>query len=161
MRKLRAWFSDPNRPLSNWAQVASAIVAAIALLAIYYQVSTLRANAQHAAARQVYMSYSDSVLRFPEFAEPHLDEIKKDHLKFVQYRSYVSLMLFAYDEILALGVTPEWLASIKLDLLEHKDYLCEENQKEFYEVYHRRMRDLLAEFKAQNCNAPPKPPSNS
>lgn len=157
MKKFGAWFFDPNRPGSNWAQIASAVVAAVALLAIYYQVSVMHSNAQHAAARQVYMSYSESVLRFPEYAEPRLDEIKKDRLKYVQYRSYVALMLFAYDEILAIDVTPEWLATINQDLLEHKDYLCGENRKEFYEVFSRRIRNLVAAFKAKNCSAPPKP----
>jgi len=153
------------RKRSNWAQIVLVAISTIALGisaaflgVVYYQVSLVRQNADRANARAVYMSYSQAALLYPEYAEPKLAQIKKNPLKFVQYKSYVAHMLFAYDEILAVeSESPEWLASLKSDLADHAALLCGENRQEYYAMYYPRMRQIIDDFKAQTCkmNAAP------
>jgi len=37
-----------------------------------------KGNAKDASARQVYMSYSEATLKYPELSEPNLDKLKAD-----------------------------------------------------------------------------------
>ena len=49
---------DKPRPKINLAQIASALVAITALIAIFIQVHLTRINGLRASARQVYSAYS-------------------------------------------------------------------------------------------------------
>jgi hypothetical protein len=82
-----------KRPRSNWAQITSAWVGVVAIVGVAWQAYAIRQNFSESSARQVYMSYSESVLKYPEFTEPDLAQIKKDPVKYVQYKSFVSHML--------------------------------------------------------------------
>jgi hypothetical protein len=141
---------DP-RPKSNWAQIASVVVAVVAVVGISLQIHNNNKNAQRASARQVYMSYSEAALKYPEFDEPNLEKIKAEPLKFVQYEEYVAHMLFAYDEILTVDDVPAWHKTFEHDLAFHKAYLCEEISQDFSEVFFPKMQKLLKEFKAKSC----------
>ncbi len=140
-----------RRPPSNWAQIASALIASVAVAGVIVQIRIGQHNAQLASAREVYMSYSQAGLQHPELAEPDYAALRQDRLKFIQYKAYVAHMLFAYDEILSLGDQPEWTATFNYDLPDHRDYLCEQRDPRFYAQYYRKMRDLIAEFQATNC----------
>jgi hypothetical protein len=140
-----------KRPKSNWAQIVSAIGATAALLGILAQANIIRNNAEKANARQVYMAYHDASLRYPEFVEPEYEEIKKEKLKFVQYKTYISHMLFAYEEVLAVENTREWNAALDYDLRYHRNYFCEENDPTFYVMYYAHLRNILFDFKNKNC----------
>jgi hypothetical protein len=137
-----------ERPRSNWAQISSAWLAAIAIAGVGYQVYSIRLNASEQAARQVYMSYSESILRYPEFTEPDLAQIKKDPVKYVQYKSFVSHMLFAFDEILGVYDKPEWRRSFEEDLKYQMPYLCE-TPKDYDAIYSERLGRLLKEARAK------------
>jgi hypothetical protein len=80
-----------KRPQSNWAQITSAWVGVIAIVGVAWQAYAIRQNFSESAARQVYMSYSESILKYPEFTEPDLSQLKKDPVKYVQYKNFVSL----------------------------------------------------------------------
>ena len=140
-----------DRPKSNWAQITSALIAIFAVIGILAQIRIGQHNTQLNNARQVYMSYSEAMLNHPAFADPDFDAIKQDRKSLAQYKTFVGHMLWAYDEIFSLGEQPEWVASFNRELPDHKAYLCEESDPRFYAQYHRRMRDLLAQFKTTNC----------
>jgi hypothetical protein len=139
-----------ERPQSNWAQIASAWLGLIAIAGVVWQVYAIRQNFNESAARQVYMSYSESILKYPEFTEPDLAQLKKDPVKYVQYKNFVSHMLFAYDEILAVYDKPEWRKSFEDDLKYQMPYLCEASPDA---IYSEKLRGLLKEARAK-CSAP-------
>ena len=79
-----------------------------AVVGVIFQLSFIRGNAKEASARQVYMSYSEATLKYPELSQPNYEKIKADPVEYVRYKNYVSHMLFAFDEILSVYDTPEW-----------------------------------------------------
>ncbi|MGA8975346.1 MAG: hypothetical protein WB496_19535 [Pseudolabrys sp.] len=100
---------------SNWhpqwgnvAQIVSAVAVLCAVVEVIFQLSFIRGNAKEASARQVYMSYSEATLKYPELSQPNYEKIKADPVEYVRYKNYVSHMLFAFDEILSVYDTPEW-----------------------------------------------------
>ena len=148
--------SDWPKYMGNGAQIASALVAAFALFFIWQQISLItknseqtQRNAQVANARQVYVSYSQLTIQYPELSEPDYDVIRSQSTEFVRYKNFVSHMLFAYDEILSIIPDAEWLAGFKYDLPPHMKYLCEENAANFYEQFTPKMRTLLTAAKKE------------
>jgi hypothetical protein len=135
-----------ERPQSNWAQIASAWLGLIAIAGVAWQAYAIRQNFNESAARQVYMSYSESILKYPEFTEPDFAQLKKDPVKYVQYKNFVSHMLFAYDEILAVYDKPEWRKSFEDDLKYQMPYLCETSPDA---IYSEKLRRLLKEARAK------------
>jgi hypothetical protein len=121
---LEAAMDDNKRPKSNWAQIISAVLAIFGFAVVAVQVNQLRANAREAAARQVYMSYSEARLRHPDLTEPDMAEIRADRVKYVLYRNFVAHMLFAYDEIFAVYDQEEWRRSFEQEVKYHMDYIC-------------------------------------
>ena len=138
-----------NRPLSNRAQITSAWVGVIAILGVAWQAYAIRQNFSEQSARQVYMSYSESVLKYPEFTEPDLGRIKQDPVKYVQYKSFVAHMLFAYDEILDVYDKPEWRRSFADDIKYHLPYLCNDVPPDFDQIYFGKLRGLLQAARAK------------
>ena len=140
---------DKQRPKSNWAQMISAGLGAVAIIGVGMQVRTIKQNFSEASARQVYMSYSESLLKYPEFTEPDLTEIKKDRVKYVQYKNFVAHMLFAYDEILSVYDKPEWRRNFDDDLRYHMKYLCNDTGPDLDAMYFQKVRQALGEARAK------------
>jgi hypothetical protein len=138
-----------KRPQSNWAQITSAWVGIIAIVGVTWQAYAIRQNFNESAARQVYMSYSESILKYPEFTEPDVTQLKKDPVKYIQYKNFVSHMLFAYDEILAVYDKPEWRKSFEDDLKYQMPYLCNEVPPDYDAMYFEKLRRLLKEARAK------------
>jgi hypothetical protein len=142
-----------SRPKSNLAQMVSAFVAAVALIAIYFQVNLARINALRASARQVYLSYSQATLQYPQLAKPNYRQLKEnsDPTDLIRYQIYVANMLTAYDEILQIIDEPEWIAAFDYDITDHMPYLCEQNDPNYYAAFYKKTRDLIAEQKKKYC----------
>src|ERR1700761_5664379 len=119
-----ALMGDEKRPKSNWAQIISALVGVFGFGVVALQVNQLRTNAREAAARQVYMSYSEAQLRHPDLTEPDMAALRADPLKYVLYKNFVAHMLFAYDEIFAVYDHAEWRRSFEQEVKYHMDYIC-------------------------------------
>jgi hypothetical protein len=134
-----------KRPRSNWAQITSAWVAVIAIVGIAWQAYAIRKNFNEAAARQVYMSYSEAALRTPALVEPDLAKLKADPEKYVQYKSFVAHMLFAYDEIFRVYDEPEWHRSFETDVKYHMEYICNDMKRGDDDSYFAKMRLILKE----------------
>ena len=118
----------------NLAQIVSAVAALCAVIGVIVQLYLIRGNAKETSARQVYMSYSEATLKYPELSQPNLDKIKTDP-GYVRYKNYVSHMLFAFDEILSVYDTPEWRNSFNEDLKYHMRYICESTTPEYDKMY--------------------------
>ena len=80
MKRVKEFLATDDKPRvkSNFAQIASAIVALVALVGIYVQVHLGRLNALRASARQVYLSYSQATLQHPQLARPNYQHLKAD-----------------------------------------------------------------------------------
>jgi hypothetical protein len=137
--------SDWPKFFGNTAQIASALIAAVALGGIFYQVQLAQKNAQLANARQVFLSYSSATLQYPELTVPDYDRIKQDRNEFLRYKAFVGHMLFAYDEMLNISSEPEWVTTFQVDLPPHMKYVCEENDPKFLDQFYPKMRSLLIE----------------
>jgi hypothetical protein len=131
------WFQS----LGNISQMVSAIVAVGGVILVSCQVSVLVANSeeikrveQRTAARQVYMSYSDASMKYPQFASPDYTRIT-DPLEKTRYAFFVAHMLYAYDEMLKVFDDTEWMASFEYDLKLHMPYICQLNDPAFFDQY--------------------------
>lgn len=131
------------------AQLISATISVAVLCAVIFQARLIRDNATRANARQVYMSYSEAMLRYPQFSEPDLQKIKTNPIEYVRYKNFVAHMLFAYDEILTTEDGPEWEKSFQDDLSVQMPYICSDTTPEYYDMYFPRMRKLLLDAKAK------------
>jgi hypothetical protein len=143
-----------RRPKSNWAQIVSAVVAIFGFGVVALQVNQLRANAREAAARQVYMSYSEAQLRHPDLAEPDMTALRGDRVKFVLYKNFIAHMLFAYDEIFSVYDHPEWRRSFEQEVKYHMDYICFDMTPEDDATYFEKMRMALVALR-KSCPAKP------
>ena len=132
-----------RRPISNWAQIASAAIALLGFFVVIAQVYFIGRNAKIATARQVYMSYSEAALRYPELVEPDWAALKKDPKEYVRYKSFVSHMLFAYDEIFSVYDEPEWHKSFETEIRYHMPYICSEMTPADDLAYFEPMRKAL------------------
>jgi hypothetical protein len=141
---------DKERPVSNGAQVLSAIFAGASFVlalgafgAVLYQVTLIRSNAATTTARQVFMEYSKEGIKYPMFAYPDYDKLKAgDPLELNRYKLFVTLMLWAYDEMLLVYDDPEWKKSFTADIQTHLPYICETKIND-YETLSPKMRGLL------------------
>jgi hypothetical protein len=156
--------SKPTWPqyLGNASQIASAVVATVGVCLITAQLGQLRRNSeaikeaeQRAAARQVYMSYSEASIKYPEFAKPDYSKIVLP-LEQERYRFFVAHMLFAYDEMLKVFDDPEWRASFEYDLQLHMSYICQLEDTAYFDQYYEKMRGLLKQTRAK-CPSPSEP----
>jgi hypothetical protein len=141
----------------NTAQIASAVLAAVAILFVAYQVSSIRTSARIATARQVYMSYSEASLRYPNLAEPDLAKLRANPEEWVRYKNFVAHLLFAYDEILDVYDEPEWRRSFEEEVRFHLPYICNDMPPAFDETYFAKMRGLLKAERAKCAGFDPKP----
>ena len=154
MSWLKSFFQTETkpRPKSNFAQILSAVVGAVALAGIYYQVSLTRLNSLQSSARQVYLSYSQATLQYPDLAYPDFERLKADHKEYNRYKVYVAFMLTAYDEILPLDLGVEWEAALRYDIKDHMPYLCEQNDPLFWATFGAKIRALVGMEKARYCS---------
>ncbi|MGJ4890671.1 hypothetical protein ACQR0Z_26860 [Bradyrhizobium sp. HKCCYLS3077] len=150
------------RPQSNWAQIISAAVSVVGFALLALQINQLRTNAREAAARQVYMSYSEAQLRHPELTEPDLAALRADSVKYVLYKNFVAHLLFAYDEILTVYDHEEWRRSFAQEVKYHMNYVCFGMTPDDDATYFPKMRALLKELRRKCPASPdaPKPAAN-
>ena len=57
------------------------------MVGVIFQLSFIRGNAKEASARQVYMSYSEATLKYPELSQPNYEKIKADPVEYVRYKN--------------------------------------------------------------------------
>lgn len=147
----------------NWAQIASAVISAAGLTAIFVQVvrldqsyqQSLRAtefadrNARQSSARQIYLGYMNAGLQYPQFIKPDYGKLKEgDAVEFERYRWFVSYFVFAHDEVADVIDDEQWQAAFYYDLPPHLPFLCQETPqffRQFYTVVRKRLDDAMKE----------------
>lgn len=140
----------------NLSQMASAIAAIVALAFIAYQISQIEINGRKANARQVYLSYSNAGLKYPEFLRPEAyAQIRQDPVKFEQYKWYVTQMMFAYDEMISAAGDKSWIASFNYELPDHMALLCDLKKTEprFFTQFEDDTNALIDKAMAGKCGA--------
>ena len=115
----------------NLSQMGSAVAAIGALAFIAWQVSQIEINSRKANARQVYLAYSNAGLRYPEFLRPaDYAAIKSNANQFERYKWYVTMMIFAYDEMISAAGDKSWVSSFEYELPDHFALLCDLKKSE-------------------------------
>jgi len=149
---LRARYAA-DRPKSNFAQITSALIALIALVAIYLQVDAGRKNALRSSARQVYLFYSGLLMQYPHLAVPDYARIMNDpdQTDRIRYELMMSNMLTAYDEILNADSGADWVAAFKFDLQIHIAYFCALTDPLYYAQFSKVALKVVAKEKAKSC----------
>ncbi len=117
----------------NLSQIGSAVAAIGALSFVAIQVSMIEVTSRKTSARSVYQNYSNASLQHPDLIKPDYAAIKRDPVKYEQYKWYVGQMLFAYDEMIDTG-DKGWIDSFHYELAHHTALLCElrANDAAFY-----------------------------
>ena len=159
----------PTRPwapwFGNWAQVSSALIAAVGFAIVIWQISESRQKssdeayrAELADARKTYMSYSESTLKYPQLSEPDYNDLMKNHIEYVRYQNFVSHMIYGYDEILNVIAAgghqdeiDEWLTAFYIDIEPHQRYLCQVPDPRFFKSFRPGMQKRLKEANEKNC----------
>jgi hypothetical protein len=143
----------------NVAQIASAVFALVGFAAVLLQLSEIRHNNRATGARQVYLAYTDLNFRHPEYALPDLAKLKSgDPAVFERYKSFVSYLLYACDEVMAAFPEQlEWRKSCAYELREHLPFLCEtlSNDPPFLETFGGRSLGFVRETMERNGVSPP------
>jgi hypothetical protein len=140
----------------NLSQIVSAIAAVGALSFVAYQVSLIEVNGRRANARAVYQAYSNASLAHPELIKPSPADyaaIRRDPVKFEQYKWYVAQMLFAYDEMISAAGDKSWLASFDYELPDHFTLLCDlkRSDPKFFTQFETNTVKLLDAAMKQGC----------
>jgi hypothetical protein len=120
------------------------VAALCAVIGVIVQLYLIRNNARETSARQVYMSYSEATLKYPNCHSRTSTRSKPIRWNTFATRT-TSAMLFAFDEILRVYDTPEWRNSFNEDLKYHMGYICESTTPEYDKMYFTKMRELLGD----------------
>ncbi|MGI8527478.1 MAG: hypothetical protein ACR2K5_15150 [Pseudolabrys sp.] len=137
----------------NISQIASALASIGALSFVAYQVSLIEVNTRKSSARSVYQGYVTASMAHPELLKPaDYGAIRRDPVKFEQYKFYVGQMLFAYDEMISTG-DQSWLASFHYELGDHAALLCDLRQSDpaFFSQFDAATNELLDKALAKDC----------
>src|ERR1700748_3343053 len=140
------------------AQMAQAAVALLGFVAILFQINEIRASSRASSARQVFLGYTDLAFKNPKFAMPDYDVIKTGgREEQVQYESFVSYFLFAFEEaVAAFAAGRDWQAPGVYDLKPHLPFLCEKNKAEpaYLKSYGAEIRQWI-EASMKNASVTP------
>ena len=138
----------------NASQIGSALAAIGALAFIAFQVSQIEVNSRKANARQVYLAYSNAGLAYPELLRPaDYGAIRANPTKFEQYKWYVAMMIYAYDEMIDAAHDEGWITSFQYELPDHFALLCDLKQSEprFFTQFEADTNALIDKALAGKC----------
>ena len=139
----------------NLSQIGSAVAAIGALLFVAYQVSQIEVNSRKANARQVYLAYSNAGLAHPELLRPtDYAAIRRDATQFERYKWFVTMMIFAYDEMISVG-DKSWTHSFEYELPDHFALLCDLKKSEprFFTQFEDDTNALIDKALSGKCPA--------
>jgi hypothetical protein len=143
----------------NLAQIASAVIAMIGFGAIVLQFQEVRQNNRATGARQVYLAYTDLNFRNPQFGLPDYLKLKSgDPIVFEQYKTFVSYLLYACDEVMnAFPNEPEWRKSCDYEVREHLPFLCDSlaSDRAFLETFGTHSIEFVKAAMQRNGVVPP------
>lgn len=146
------WIIEKFDLISGASQITTTGAALVALVIAYTQLRQNRRIHRESTAKAIYKEYLRIAVEHPHLAYPrsgHIESIRNTE-EYVRYTWFVSYMLFACDEVLALSrETRQWRGVIKEQVKFHLNYL---SSPEFYETnehsgYSLEMQKILDEVK--------------
>ena len=131
-----------------------AVAAVAALIYAHLQITEGRKAEQRANANELWRETLRLAFENPKLSDPTLKLAAFDYEDrtidgspelFQKYELYVDTILNASDEILGVAPTKEWEASVRFQLLPHRDYLLSEHFRNsgYLEQYSARFRAYL------------------
>jgi hypothetical protein len=155
----------------NLSQIASALVAIIGFTVVILQLHDSRQKAalesmraELADARHLYSTYLVAALQYPKFTLPDYEELAKDRYEFERYETFVSHMLYAYDDFLNATARSkdkealsEWKATLKMDASPHRRYLCQIYNDEYWAQYRPALKQYVLEVEGDCARQKPIP----
>jgi hypothetical protein len=124
------WVWDRAEKVGNLSQLATALVAAIAIGLAYSQIKSARRAQREATAHELIRTLFQNSLSSPHFYDPTIAQINYDTAtidgdkrEFAKYAAYVNYSLYVYEQILDLRIGNNWDIALRETLLRHRDYL--------------------------------------
>jgi hypothetical protein len=156
----------------NLSQIASSLVAIIGFTIVILQLhdsrqkaATESLRAELADARRLYSTYLVAALQYPKLTRPNYEDLVKDLYEYERYETFVSHMLYAYDDILNASAKTkdrdealkEWKAALKADLGPHRQYLCQVYNDEYWTQFRPALKQYVLEVEGDCKQQKPLP----
>jgi hypothetical protein len=128
------WLWSSAEKLGNLAQVATALVAGIALGAAYSQIRSSRTAQREATAHDLNKTLFELEFGHPHFSNPTLASfnwndltIDGDRREFQRYETFVHYSLYVCEQLLDLGLGKFWQLAIDGTIQNHKTFLTSDH----------------------------------
>jgi hypothetical protein len=153
-----------SKKYGNWAQIASAGVAAIALIFVVFQIQTIKSNNQDTAernresnARQMFRSHLELEINNGRLATANFSEIKKaGGAEVLQYGSFVAHLLYTCEELtIAMPDDTGWRTTCEAKLWNHLPLLCDPMFDNDIGTYDKRFQNIIARLRIEGSASIP------
>jgi hypothetical protein len=138
----------------NAAQMASAVVAILALGAIYWQVQFNFNLSRESNAHEIYRAYLQMAVQYPKLAYPENDAAvaAMPREERARYGWFVSYLLYTCEQILGnFPSDPEWQRTCEEQIRYHAPYICSSVLNDEINNYEPLLRAMIRKVAA---NAP-------
>lgn len=134
---------------------ASAAVAAGTFLVSLIKNRGDRRQQQSFKAREIWAEYMKLAFDHPQFSGGFDYDESEDSTQKEKYEWFVSLMLYACEEVMSYsGGDPRWNSTFLLQFSYHKRYFCAGHFDEAITGYSKALFDLFSEWRAKACPTP-------
>jgi hypothetical protein len=135
----------------NAAQMASAVVAVLALGAIYWQVQFNFSLSRENNAHEIYRAYLQMAVQYPKLAYPENDKAvaTMPREESARYGWFVSYLLYTCEQILdSFPNDREWQRTCEAQVGYHAPYICASVLKDEINNYEPALRELIRKIAA-------------
>ncbi len=109
---------------ASLANIATAVIAVIALCIAVWQIRVGQQTQREASARDAFKEYLKLAMENPEFADVRLAKVSKSETGRSGYKWFVSYFLFSAEQIhQSFPDDPEWAAALSNQVCYHRVYL--------------------------------------
>ena len=146
-----------------YATLATAVVAIVALTIALYHVMVTKHESRRGVAKSIYMDYPALAFANPKYSSasypienPPINEFASDQMEFERYEYFVSYLLFATEEILALTKNDlDWRNTLRDQLKHHAIYLDGSKLPEghYAEALHGLRKEAINAYNAEKLVA--------
>ena len=132
--------------LAAWSTLATAVVAALALLVAVIQLSTSNEAQREATAQDTYKEYLKLAIENPEFSDG-MEKMPEDPKLRTKYGWFVSYFLHSAEHVFLIQPKdPEWRAAISNQVCFHRAFLKgADYQSNLKFHYNEKFRGLVDE----------------
>ena len=147
--------------VSAYAEVVTAIAAAIAVLYGIYQIRLMSAGNRReeaglrTGAETIWRQYELLCIQHPDFACPEISEISiseqtfgGDVHRFLSYEYFVSFLLYACEQIHSVySDQADWMTTIADEIEWHSDYLKSSYFEDYLSTCAESIREMIEQMK--------------